>query len=157
MERRDVLKSASALAAASTVGMAGCSGILGGGCDTPGDNLEDSFPESDDYSRQGEVSTGSGEGQDNVDRTATGFYTDSNDEGYIFAISEFSSEDAAADEADNASEAGTGDFNDGAFGYIQTGAYIFVGGGPDEDSVTAFMKASPTLSDGCVDDNIEFL
>lgn len=157
MERRDVLKSASTLAAASTVGMAGCSsGLLGGGCDTPGDNLEDSFPDSDDYSLQGEITTNDGEDSEDVEQSAAGFYAGPDDEEYIFSISEFSSEDVASEEADNASEEGAGDA-EGAFGYIQTGAYIFIAGGPDEDSVNTFMKASPTLSDGCVDDNLEFL
>lgn len=155
MERRDVLKSASALAAASTVGMAGCSGILGGGCDTPGENLEDSFPEGDDYSQQGEPTTDDGEGQENTERSATGLYRGPDDEEFIFSIVEFSSEDTATSELDNATESGQTP-EEGAFGYLQNGAYVFVATGPDEDSVTEFMKASPTLSDGCVDDNIEF-
>jgi hypothetical protein len=154
MERRDILKSASTLAAASTVGMAGCNGILGGGgCDTPGDNLEDSLPDSDDYEMQGEATTGSGE-QDNVESTVSALYIGPDDGEFLFGITQFSSSDEASSEAENVSSDASG--SDGAFGYIVVDSYVFVAFGPDEDSTTAIMKASPTLSDGCVDDNIEF-
>jgi hypothetical protein len=165
MERRDVLKSASALAAASTVGLAGCNGILGGddgngsggggnSCDTPGENLEDSFP-SGDYELQGSATTSDGSGQENVERTASGFLVGPDGGEFIFSVNEFSSSGVASDEAANASDTEQGDFQ-GAFGYLQTGAYVFVAGGSDKDSVTALMKASPTLSDSCVDNNLQF-
>jgi len=154
MERRDVLKSASTLAAASTVGMAGCNGILGGGgCDTPGDNLEDSLPDSSDYEMQGEASTGSGD-QDNVESTVSALYTGPDDGEFLFGITQFDSSDTASSEAENVSSDASG--SDSAFGYIVVEEYAFVAAGPDEDSVTSIMKASPTLSDGCVDNNIEF-
>jgi hypothetical protein len=149
MERRDVLKSASTVAAASTVGLAGC-GILGGGCDTPGDNLEDSLPDSDDYEEQETFSEPSEDQED----AAAGFYVGPDDGEFIFSVVEYDSSDTASEEAENASSEGT---EGGAFGYIQTGAYIFGAAGPDEDAVTEFMKTSPTLSDGCVDNNIEFI
>lgn len=154
MERRDVLKSASTLAAASAVGMAGCSGILGGGCDTPGDNLEDSFPDSGDYDIQGNgiSTTDDAEGEDLV-RTAAAFYSGPDDDGYLFAISELSSEDVASEQVGNISDSGG---FEGSLGYIQTGAYVYTGGGPDESSVEEFMSTSPTLGD-CVSDNIEFV
>ncbi len=150
MERRDVLKSASTVAAASTVGLAGC-GILGGGCDTPGDNLEDSLPDSDDYEQQQETFSEPGE---NAEDAVGAFYVGPDDGEFIFVISEYEDESTASDEAENTSDEST---EGGAFGYIQTGAYIFGAAGPDEDAVTEIMKASPTLSDGCVDDNIEFV
>jgi hypothetical protein len=157
MERRDVLKSASALAAASTVGLAGCSGggpLGGGGCDTPGDNLEDSLPDSDDYEQQGEVFTTEGEDQEDIERSAFAAYSGPDGEEFVFAVTEYSSSDVASEEADNGTDEGTGDF--GTVGYIQTDAFIFVGGGPDESSVEEFMGTSPTL-EGCVGDNIEFI
>ena len=155
MDRRDVLKSASALAAASTVGMAGCNGILGGGgCGTPGDNLEDSLPDSDDYEQQGETFSSDGENQEDVERTILAGYTGPDGGEFVFAITEYSSSDVASNEADNGTDEDTGEL--GAVGYIQTGAFIFVGGGPDEDSVESLMGASPTL-EGCVGNNIEFV
>jgi hypothetical protein len=155
MERRDVLKSASTLAAASTVGMAGCSGgglLGGGGCDTPGDNLEDSLPDSSDYEQQGEATTGSG--GENVESTISALFTGPDDEQLFFGITEFSDADTASSEANNVSSEDTGE---GAFGYITADAYVYFAFGPDEDSVTSLMKASPTLGDGCVDNNLEFV
>lgn len=155
MERREVLKSTSALAAASTVGMAGCSGILGGGgCDEPGDDLEDSLPDSDDYEQQGDPTSAGGDGQEDIERSIVAAYVGPDDEQFFFGITEFSSSDVASDEADNVSEDQTGDL-DGEFGYIQTGAYVYYAFGPDEDSVEEFMGTSPTLGD-CVGGNIEF-
>ena len=66
----------------------------------------------------------------------------------------------SAADADNASEFGAGGGSgtpDTAVGYIQSGAYLFVATGPSESDVTSFMQASPTLSDGCVDNNVEFV
>ena len=155
MERRDVLKSASAMAAASTAGLAGCSGILGGGsCDTPGDTLQDSFPDSSDYEQQGDPTTGGG--GENVESSTSAFYVGPDDEQFIFSITEFSSADTASSETGNltAEDAGSAE---GAFGYIVADAYVYLALGPSEDAVTSFMKASPTLGDGCVDNNAEFV
>jgi hypothetical protein len=163
MERRDVLKSASTLAAVSTVGLAGCSGgglLGGGGCSTP-DSLSDSYPEGDSYNQQ-QKSSGSGSDffGENVEGFASAAYTGSNDNRYTFIALEYSNESVASDQTENASDAGGGGSGGAtpttASGYIQAGAYIFVASGPDESSVTSFMKASPTFSDGCVDNNLEF-
>ena len=155
MERRDVLKSASTLAAASTVGLAGCGGILGGGCSKPKDDFKKSMPDSDDY--KGEVSTGSGEGSEDIKKTASGFYEGPDGNGYYFVIIEFSSKDVASEKAKNASSNTGSSSNDGAAGYIVTGKYGYTAGGPSKEKVKTFMKTSPTLSDGCVDNNVEFV
>lgn len=151
MERRDVLKSASAVAAASTVGLAGCSGILGGGCSKPKDDFEDSLPDSDDYEEQGDPEAG--EGSEDTEEAIFASYAGPDDEFYFFSIAEFSSEDAAEEGTEQVSE-GSGE-SEGASGYIRVGKYIYAAGGPGEDELEEFMKASPTISDGCVNNNLE--
>lgn len=163
MERRKFLVS---VGAGSVSGLAGCSGVNTGDSDdstneedaacTPpaGDSLEDSLPDSDDYEMQGDPTTSSGE-QDNIESTVSAIYTGADDADFLLSIAEFSSSDAASAEADNIqSEAGN---VEEAFGYIVTGKYVFLALGPDERTVTSFMKASPTLSDGCVDNSLEFI
>jgi len=156
MERRDVLKSASAVAAVSTAGMAGCSGILGGGCSKPKDDMTESLPDSDDYEQEGEVFEGDGENQEDVESTVAAGYVGPDDERYSFSIIEFSSKDAAKDQAEEASSGGndSGD-SDRAGGYIIVGKYAYAASAPDEESLKSFMKASPSLSDGCVNNNLE--
>jgi hypothetical protein len=157
MKRREALKSASVFLTATTVGLAGCIGGSGGGstCEEPGETLADSFPDSDDYAINGEVTTVEAAGQEDVEVEGSAFYTGPDGGELVFSLTEYSSEDVASDETDTVDEQGSG--FDGAVGYIQTGPYIFAGIGSDEDSVTGLLKASPTLSDGCVDDNIEFV
>lgn len=135
--------------------MAGCGGILGGGgCSKPKDDFTKSMPDSDDYKVQGEVSTGDGEGQEDIEKTAGGLYKGPDGEGYFFVIAEFSSKDVAKEKAKNASSDASG--SDGAYGYIITGKYGYVASGPSKDKVKKFMKTSPTLGDSCVENNIEF-
>jgi len=153
MERRDVLRTAATAATASTVGLAGCGILGGGGCDTPGDDLTETFPDSDDYSQQNTfTSSGNQTGQENIEQFATATYTGPDDGEFSFTVVEYSDTDAAESEADNASEGG----DNGSIGYIIAENYVYVGTGPDEDSITEFMSTSPTLGD-CVDDNIEFI
>lgn len=154
MKRRRFLVS---IGVGSAIGLAGCaeSELGGTGCAQPeADNLEASLPESDDYEMQGEPTTSSGE-QDNIESTISAVYTAPDDEQLFFSIVEFSSPDTASEEAGSLSEE-AGDF-EGVIGYIVTEKYILSAFGPDESTVKSFMKASSTLGDGCVDNNIEFV
>lgn len=172
MERRKFLGS---VGAASAIGLAGCadSELSGTGCAQPdGDNLEASLPESSDYEMQGEPITGSGKQddsadetvgepttssgeQDTIESTISAAYSDTDGEQLVFSIVEFSSPDTASEEADSLSEE-VGNL-EGVIGYIVTEKYVFSAFGPDESTVTSFMKTSSTLDDGCVDNNIEFV
>lgn len=156
MNRRNILRSASALVTASTVGLAGCIGGDGGGgnrsCDVPDGDLEDNFPDGGDYTLQNEirvVEEASAEGQESE---ASAFYNGPEGE-MIFQITEYSSEATAEEETSTVSEQGSG--YSGSVGYIRTGAYIISAIGGDDSSVKSILKSSP-LSDGCVDDNVEF-
>jgi hypothetical protein len=156
MNRRDILRSTSALVTASTVGLAGCLGGDGGGenrrCDVPDGDLEDNFPDDEDYTLKNEirvVEESSAEGQE---REASAFYDGPEGE-MIFQITEYSSETTAEEETTTVSEQGSG--YGGSVGYVQTGAYIVSAIGTDESAVKNIMKASQ-LSEGCVDDNVEF-
>ena len=159
MDRRQYLGALTVAVA----GFAGCSessdGTDGGdeddeepSCDTPGEDLADALPDSDDYEQQGEPSTTEGEQQDNIERGIIAAYVGPDDEQFFFGITEFSSSDAASEEVASVTP---GD-SDGEFGYIRTGAYVYYASGPDEDAVEELMGASPPL-EGCVGANVEFV
>jgi hypothetical protein len=154
-QRRQILKVA---ATSGVVALAGCSGGDDGGtesrCEIPTDALADSFPDSTEYTVDGEITTMNAENQENTAAVASAFYTDSTGAELIFQIAEYSSETVAAEKTDTVTEQGSG--YSGAVGYIQTGAYIFSAIGSDESAVKEILKASPTLSDSCVEDNVGF-
>jgi hypothetical protein len=162
MNRRDILKSMSALVAVSTAGLAGCIGGDGGGsgggsgesrsCDVPGGNLKDYFPDSDDYTLQDPIRVIEQSSIEGQEREADAFYNGPNGE-MVFQITQYSSETVAAEETTTVSEQGSG--YAGSVGYIQTGTYIISAIGADKSTVKDIMKATP-LGDGCVDDNVEF-
>jgi hypothetical protein len=155
MNRRDILKSTSALVTASTVGLAGCIGGDGGGnssCGVPSGDLKDHFPDSSDYTLQNQIRVVEDPTTEGQEREASAFYNGPDGE-MTFQIVEYSSETLAAEETNTVSEQGSG--YAGSVGYIQTGAYIISAIGADKSSVKSILKATP-LSDGCVDDNVEF-
>jgi len=153
MERRTVLRSTSALATASAVGLAGCSGILGGGgCGTPSDDLEGALPSGGDYEQQGDPTTSDGGENEDIEQTIIAGYTGPDDEELLFGISEFSDADTASEEEQNVSEDAGGD---GEFGYIIAEEFVYFASGPDEESVEALLSESEPLS-GCVSGNVEF-
>ena len=168
MERRKFL--ATTVGAGSVIGLAGCAGGDNGDsddstddsgdeedieCSQPAsDNLEGSLPDSDDYEQQGEVFTTAGEDQEDIEGTAFAGYSGPDGGDFLFAVTEYSSLDVASEQAESVTDEDAGDY--GALGYIQTGAFIFVGGGPDKNSIGEFMGTSPTL-EGCVRDSIELI
>ncbi|WP_436933480.1 hypothetical protein [Halovenus marina] len=154
-QRRQIL---TVVGTSSIVALAGCSGSDDGGskssCETPTDTLADSFPDTAEYTVDGEITTMNAENQENTATVASAFYTGPSGAELIFQITEYSSETVAADRTDTVIEQGSG--YSGAVGYIQTGAYIFSAIGSDEASVEEILKASPTLSERCVEDNVGF-
>lgn len=156
MNRRDILRSTAAVVTASTVGLAGCLGSDGGGnssCEVPSGDLEDDLPDSSDYTVQDQVRVIEESTAEEQEREVSAFYNGPDGQEIVFQIVEYSSETIAAEETNTVSEQGSG--YAGSVGYIQTGAYIISAIGADESSVKAILKATP-LSDGCVEDNVEF-
>jgi hypothetical protein len=176
MQRRDVLKSASVLATATTVGLAGCSGDSsnGGtqgtttdddgepaeqntpesGCQLPGDDLSTAFPDSSEYEQQQSQIVGEGETESDVIRGGVAMYTGPDGTEYVAQVIEYVDVAAAETRAQNNSE--NIDPGDGAVGFIRVENVIYVGSGPDEASVVAFMQTSSLLA-GCVEANISFV
>jgi hypothetical protein len=160
MNRRDILRSTPVLVTASTVGLAGCiggdGGESGGGnssCEIPTGDLKDHFPNSSNYTlKDGQMRVIKESSAEGEEREASAFYNGPNGE-MSFQITEYSSETIAAEETNVVEEQGSG--YAGSVGYIQTGAYIISAIGGNESSVKSILKATP-LSDGCVDDNVEF-
>jgi hypothetical protein len=148
MKRREALRTTAVVAA--TAGIAGCSGILGGGCGKPSGDLEDALPSGGDYEQQGDVNTDSN--SENVVNAASTNYEGQDDEMLFAGVSEFEDADTASEEADDAENSGEGEF-----GYVIVDEFVYFGWGPDEDSVRGLLAGFEPLNEGCVENNVEWV
>jgi hypothetical protein len=161
MQRRDVLRSATAIVAASTAGLAGCSGgnereratptpVDPGdtsACRPPSGALTAALPQSDSYDRVGDVTTTDGSHDDGVERTAYTLYSGPDGEEYYSSVTEFSSA-AAADEGTERQRA-QGGHDNGTLGLVQFDQYVYFAAGPDQEVVRDLLAQS-SLSEDCL-------
>lgn len=185
MHRRDVLKSASALATVGTVALAGCTGSDGNGA-SDGNETEDSDSNTD-TNESTENGTDSEEfrecrtpGDDLSEAIqVSDDYTVDNmmhqtsedledDPAEEMAFGEYTGPDGGmytmmameypdADTAQEEAERGAEQSEgDQAMGYLVVENYVFVGSGPTKDRLISFMETTDHLS-GCVEPSITMI
>lgn len=181
MERRDVLERAGALATVSMVGLAGCSSDsaddgtgspdgdgepeptgdgstpesdgTGDACGTPEGDITGVLPDSEAYQQQ-DSEVNEEPSLEGMVTSAFAAYTDSADDRYSLRVFEYVDAETATTESQKAADESNSDT--GVIGYIVAEEFSYVGFGPDEDSLIAFMETSSLLA-GCVEANITFV
>jgi hypothetical protein len=161
MQRRDVLRSATAIVTASTAGLAGCSdgneeeqstptpadpGDTSA-CQPPSESLPAALPQSDAYERTSDVTTTERSHDEGIERTAYALYRGPDGEEYYCSVTEFSSA-AAADEGTERQRAQGGHDND-TLGLVQFDRYVYFAAGPDRETVRDLLAQS-SLSEECL-------
>jgi|AntRauTorcE11898_2_1112593.scaffolds.fasta_scaffold25245_2 hypothetical protein len=156
MRRRAVLRSLAAVTAAATAGLAGCSTddtTSTNPCGTPSGDLQSALPRGNGYGDPSVDTNNNATEMGGATQHAIGSYI-TDDENFLFVISEFESNDDATAAA--STEENWADFGYDVTGYIVVGKYAYVAMGPNESSVTDLMAAAGPLNDECVDENIVF-
>jgi hypothetical protein len=158
MNRRDVLKTAPAAAAAA--GLAGCSSVpfLGGGCSAPSGSPSDALPSGGDTFTQETTSSGSSGIQlDGLQGQAQGVYADGDGNTLTMAVFKFESSEGATSAAELLRQAASNSDTQSAAagGLLQTGSWLVTVGGPSESKVRSLVAAS-AFGDDCTGD-VEFV
>jgi hypothetical protein len=158
MNRRDVLKTAPAAAAAA--GLAGCSSVpfLGGGCSAPSGSPSEVLPSGgDSFTQESATSGSSGIQLDGLQGQAQGVYADGDGNTLTIAVLEFESSDSASGAAELLRQAAENSDTQSAAagGLLQTGSWLVTVGGPSESKVRSLVAAS-AFGDGCTGE-IEFV
>jgi len=154
--RRTVLKGTAGLAAVSMSGLAGCSGILGGGhdCGRPGSDLTGALPGENpgQYFRDAEPDTGVVD-EDGVTGSARAQYSGPEGYAYVFTIYQYDSSSTAESAWADRS------IDEGQVGYILAGKYVYAVSTQlgSESAVDNLLVAADPLSLTCVEDNTEYL
>jgi hypothetical protein len=162
MQRRDVLKSATAVLTAGTAGLTGCSSRSESGteqtpeplgdapaCQPPSGSLADALPAAPNFDQQGDVTASDASHDDGVERTAYALYQGPDEGTYYCSISEFTSA-ATADEGTTRVRLEGGNSN-AVLGLVQFDRWVFFGAGPDREQVRQLLGAT-ALSEACLDD-----
>lgn len=98
---------------------------------------------SSEYEQQQSQIAGESETESDVSRGAVAMYTGPDGTEYVAQVLEYVDVAAAETRAQNPSET----IDPGAVGFIRVENVIYVGSGPDEASVVAFMQMSSLLAD----------
>lgn len=161
MQRRDVLRLAALCVTASAAGLAGCGTERDGGaltptpvsegdtsaCEVPSGSLTAALPQSDAYSRVGDVTTSEGSHDEGVERSAYALYRGPDGEEYYCSITEFSSP-SAADEGTERQRV-QGGHDNGTLGLVQFDRYAYFAAGPDQETVRDLLGET-SLSEDCL-------
>jgi hypothetical protein len=157
MRRRAVLQSLTAVTAAATAGLAGCStdGTTSTTpCGTPSGDLQRALPRGNGYDDPSVDTNNNATEVGGATEHALGSYI-TDDENFLFVISKFESDDDAIAAA--STEQNWAGFGYNATGYIVVDQYAYVAMGPNESSVADLMAAAGPLNDDCVSEKIVFL
>ncbi|WP_340100236.1 hypothetical protein [Salinibaculum salinum] len=156
MRRRAVLRSLTAVTAAAATGLAGCSTnstTSTNPCGTPSGDLQRALPRGNGYEDPSVDTNSNATEVGGATEHALGSYV-TDDENFLFVISEFESEDDATAAA--STEQNWADFGYNTTGYVVVNQYAYVAMGPSESSVTDLMAAAGPLNDDCAGEEIVF-
>ncbi len=155
MQRRAVLESLTAVTAAATAGLAGCSSdsTSTNPCGTPDGDLESALPRGNGYDDPSVDTNNNASEVGGATEHALGSYI-ADDANFLFVIGKHESDGDAITAA--SSEENWADFGYNVTGYITVAEYAYVAMGPNESSVTDLMAAAGPLNADCATDEIMF-
>lgn len=156
MHRRAVLRSLTAVTAATAAGLAGCQTDSGSTkrCGTPNGDLRSALPRGDGFTNPSVDTNNNATEVGGANTHVLGSYI-TDDENYLFVIAKYDS-NGGAKAAAAAEENWTG-FGYPVTGYVVVETYAYVAMGPTESNVTDLMAAAAPLNENCATDEITFL